>query len=296
MMSEPFQIPGLFGKEAINVPKAVDAAIWASDYVFFLGMNIFYTPVLDRILAEKKPAYFAYNSEASTEWLITHYPPPYEPLVKRTDTGVELANNTSEIRFTTPAGTDLTMGVKKGGVRREVGFLEPEKGHTWDILAGALIAVFVEPESCNGTYVIVAGDFPSQIVDREVGSPYTGDKISFTIKEGVITKIEGGIGAKLMNQWLKSWNDERSYVLAHLGIGTDPRQRNDFERYPFYAVAGWDGEWIGGLLTLGVGVEPSHLDLVQRHGSAWFDEEKVVEDEKFVGPLSDEALRIKTGK
>jgi hypothetical protein len=296
LMCEPFQIPGVFGKDAIKVPEVVDAAVWASEYVFFLGINIFYTPVLERIQREKKPAFFAYNSEASTEWIITHYSPPYEPLVKRTDAGIALLKNTSEVRYTTPAGTDLRMGIKKGTVTREVGFLEPDKGHTWDILGGAGIYAFVEPESTNGTYVIVAGDYPSQIVDRETGFPYTGDKITFTIKDGVITKIEGGVGAKLMNQWFKSWNSEKSYIVAHMGIGTDPRMRKDFERYPFYGVAGWDGEWIEGLICLGVGYEPSHLDMVQRHGSVWFDNDKVLDDEKFVGPLSDEALRIKRKK
>lgn len=295
LMTEPYQVPGLFGKDAIKVPKIVEAAIQAADYVFFLGTNIFYTPVLDRVKAEKKPAYFAYNSEASTEWLITHYPPPYEPLVIRTDAGIELLSKCTEIRYTTPAGTDLVMGKGRRNARqdREVGFLEPSKGHTWDILAGAGIYSFFEPESCNGKYVITAGDYPTQIVDRETGFPYTGDDITFTIKDGKITKIEGGVGAKLMRRWFEAWNSEKSYILAHMGIGTDPRQRRDFEKYPFYGVSGWDGEWIEGLICLGVGYEPSHLDMMQRNGSVWFDNEKVLDDEKFVGPLSDEALGLK---
>ena len=293
IMNEPYKIPGVFGPGSIRVPKATEAALWASDMVVLMGVNIFYTPVLDRIKAEKKPTFFGYNSPASTEWLITRYPPPNASVVKRTHAGVELLTKGSEVRYTTPAGTDLIMGIRGMKGSTEVGFLEPDKGHTWDILAGAGMYAFFESESCNGTYVIVTGDYPSQIVDREIGLPYVGDKITFTIKDGKITKIEGGDGAKLMRQWFESWGTEKSYILAHMGIGTDPRPRKDFERYPFYGVSGWDGEWIEGLINLGVGFEPSHIDFEQRHGSCWIDSEKILDDEKFIGPLSDEALGIK---
>ena len=151
-----------------------------------------------------------------------------------------------------------------------------------------------KPGSCNGTYVIVAGDYPSQIVDREIGFPYAGDKITFEIRDGKVTKIEGGTGAKLMRQWSGSWKSEDSYVLNHMGIGTDPRQRRDFERYPFYGVSGWDGEWIEGLLCLGIGAAPSHIDFEQRHGSCWIDGKKILDNERFTGPLSDEALGIES--
>jgi hypothetical protein len=302
IMNEPYKIPGVFGPGSIRVPKATEAALWASDMVVLVGVNMFKTPVLDRIKAEKKPTFFGYNSPASTEWLITRYPPPNATVVKRTHAGVELLTKGNEVRYTTPAGTDLTMGINSKTAHPEVGFLEPDKGHTWDILAGAGMYASFEPESCDGTYVIVAGDYPSQIVDREIGFPYTGDKITFTIREDKITKIEGGNGAKLMRQWFESWNNEDSYVLAHMGIGTDPRPRKDFERYPFYGVSGWDGEWIEGLLCLGVGAgtrararkRTSHIDFEQRHGSCWIDGEKILEDEKFIGPLSDEALGIKS--
>ncbi|MEM3587323.1 MAG: hypothetical protein QXO71_08400 [Candidatus Jordarchaeaceae archaeon] len=292
--TEPFQIPGVFGKDVIKVPEPIEAAIWASDFVLFLGINIFYTPVLERIKERKKPAFFAYNSEFSTEWLITRYPPPCEPVVIRGEAGVDLLKNTSEVRYTTPAGTDLVMGIKRGGETKEIGFLQPDKGHTWDILAGAGIYAFLEPGSSNGKLVIAPGDYPSQIVDREHGFPYTGDKITITVKNGKITKIEGSVGAKLLDQWFRSWEAESSYEMCHMGIGTDPRQRRDFERYPFYGVSGWDGEWIEGLINLGIGYEPSHLDIMLRHGTVWFDKDKVLEDEKFVGPLSDEVLGIKS--
>lgn len=296
VMNEPYKIPGVFGPGSIKVPKATEAALWASDMTVLMGVNLFKTPTLKRIKAEKKPTFFGYNSLASTEWLITRYPPPNETVVKRTNAGVELLTKGSEIRYTTPAGTDLTMGIRGIEVMREVGFLELDKGHTWDILAGAGMYASFEPESCNGTYVIVAGDYPTQIVDREIGLPYTGDKITFTVKDGKITKIKGGTGAKLMRQWFESWNSEDSYVLNHMGIGTDPRQRKDFERYPFYGVSGWDGEWIEGLLCLGVGAAPSHIDFEQRHGSCFIDGEKILDDEKFIGPLSDGAIGIKPEK
>lgn len=293
IMSEPYQIPGVYGPGSTKVPEVANAAILASDYTFFVGVNVFWSPVIDRIRAEKIPAFAGFNSENCTEWLITHYPPPNQALIKRGEAGAELLKKCSEVRYTTPAGTDFTMGVEGPKAHSEFAFLDPDKGHTWDILAGAGIYCNFVPNACNGTYVIAPGDYPAQIVDRERGLPYSGDKIIFTMKDGKIAKIEGGVGAKMMSQWFKSWNDERIYILSHMGIGTDPRMRKDFERYPFYAVAGHDGEWIEGLICLGVGWgDPGHLDFMQRYGSVWFNNEKVVDDEVFVGPLSDEALGI----
>jgi len=293
IMNEEYKVPATYGQGSIRVPKATEAALWASDLVIFMGIDIFYTPLEDKIRAEKKPTFWGYNTSSTTELLIINYPPPCEAVVKRTDAGVELLTKGSEVRYVTPAGTDLTMGIRGMKGSREVGFLEPDKGHIFDLLGGAGMYCFFEPESCNGTYVIAPGDYPSEIVHRN-GFPYTGDKITFTIKDGKITKIEGGIGAKLMREWLESWNSENSYILAHMGIGTDPRMRKDFDKYLSYLVGGADGEWIEGFINLGVGIGgPSHTDFMQRHGSVWIDGEKILDDEKFVGPLSDEALGIK---
>lgn len=294
IMNEPYQPPGIIrGPGTMKVPKVTETAIRASDLIITMGINIFGSPLMKQRITEKKQTFFGYNSIAWTEWLIINYPPPCEAVVKRGHAGAELLTKGSELRYTTPAGTDLTMGIKGIKGSYEIGFLEPDKGHVFDILGGAGIYSRFEPESSNGTYVIVPGDFPAPIADRERGFPYTGDKITFKIKDGKITEIAGGTGAKLMKRWFESWNDERMYILDHMGIGTDPRMRNDFERYPFYGVAGWDAEWIEGLLCLGVGNIPSHLDMMQRNGSAWIDGEKILDDEKFVGLLSDEALGIK---
>jgi hypothetical protein len=287
--------------------KLFEKALFETDYVIGVGVAVFpsydpatYTNIMDRVEAEKKVGGFLYgiNGYKTTEILITKYPPPNEAVVKRVYPGCELMEKAKECRFTTPAGTDLTMEIR--GSRAEVGFLQPERGHVFDIIGGTGIYGFFKVRSPNtyGKIVVVAGDYPAQIVHRDKGFPYMGDKITLTVEKGVITNIEGGAGALMWQRWFDSHtrrlgNDD-AYVLSHNGIGTDPRMREDFERAPFYGVAGGDGEWMDGVLNLGFALPPTgaHQDIMVRGGSAWLDGEQILDNEQWVGPLSDEVLGI----
>lgn len=295
VINEQFKHPMLFGPDAIKVPKATEAAIWASDMSIFMGMDLFRSPIIEKMKKNNKAGFFGYNSFRSTEKLIINYPPPNESVVKRADAAPKIIKKGSEVRFTTSSGTNLTM-VMKSNASGEIGFLQPNKGHIWDILGGSGIYGRLEPDSFNGTYIIAPGDYPSELVHRN-GFPYAGDKIIFKIKDNRIIKIEGGISAKLQKEWFDHWGHPNSYLLAHFTIGTHPDMRRDFMRYLNYEIAGWDGEWIEGLIGFGVGIAPpSHTDFMNRNGSVYVDGEQILDNEKFVGPLSDEALGIKHKK
>ncbi len=49
--------------------------------------------------------------------------------------------------------------------------------------------------------------------------------VKITIKEGRITKIDGGVEAKIFENWLKSLNDEKMYFIAHASWGFHPNAK-----------------------------------------------------------------------
>lgn len=48
------------------------------------------------------------------------------------------------------------------------------------------------------------------------------DPIKLTLKDGVVTEIEGGRDAQRLKEWMASFNDPASYRLAHYSLGFNP--------------------------------------------------------------------------
>ena len=71
-------------------------------------------------------------------------------------------------------------------------------------------------ETINGTLVFDAAVFPP----AELGK--LSEKIKLTIKDGVITDIEGGREAEIFKNWLESFDDPNMFRLAHYSLGFNP--------------------------------------------------------------------------
>ena len=96
------------------------------------------------------------------------------------------------------------------GILREKGFYKP--------LGGQISWAPVE-DSING--VIVADGFiwpPDEIGVLE-------SEVKLTIREGRITRIEGGREARILEKWLESLGDEKMYYVAHASWGFHPNAR-----------------------------------------------------------------------
>ena len=74
--------------------------------------------------------------------------------------------------------------------------------------------------------VIRPGDFVVLPYNR-----YVTDEIRLDIRDGFIRKIEGGLDAKLMDQWLDdnraNPEDMDGHAISHLGWGLNPQSRWD---------------------------------------------------------------------
>jgi leucyl aminopeptidase (aminopeptidase T) len=125
-------------------------------------------------------------------------------------------NGRSEVRITSPLGTDLTMSIKGRIVATDPGILREPGFH--NLPSGECYVAPIET-SANGLFV-VDKSFP-EIVIKE--------PIRITFKDGRIVNIAGGEEAAKLEATIaaaeKKPNGEGSRVIAELGIGTNPYAR-----------------------------------------------------------------------
>lgn len=203
---------------------------------------------------------------------------PKESDKQRVLYAADLLKNAKELRFTNPSGTDVRYKLGQYPLLVEYGFAdEPGK---WDHLPSCFSAATSNDGGVDGIVVMDKGDilFPF--------NRYVQDPIHLTIKDGFVTKIEGGFDAMLMKDYIESFNDPRAYGISHIGWGLNERaQWNSlaFDNTPF----GMDGRAYYGnvLFSLGPNNElggsndtPCHLDLPMKNCTLYLDDKLVVKD------------------
>ena len=144
-----------------------------------------------------------------------------------------------------------------------------------DYFPGVQVSIAPIEESINGKIVIDASDNVQGIVKE----PY-----SFLLSNGVITKVEGGLEANVMRNWLESRNDPTIFKLCHFTIGLNPK-------------AGISGNMIEDERLLGsvdfgfgsqakafqgtVGLSPYHMDIILRSPKVILDGKIMIENNVF---------------
>ncbi len=135
-----------------------------------------------------------------------------------------LYGKTQQVRVTSKAGTDLTYRCGEYPVMSQWGIAD-EPGH-FDHWGVGLLHTFPNEGSAEGKVVIAPGDIVILPYCR-----YVTDAIHLEIGEGHITRIEGGVDAALMREWLAegqvSEQDRDPYAVSHLGWGLNPQCRWD---------------------------------------------------------------------
>ncbi|SPD56687.1 2,5-dihydroxypyridine 5,6-dioxygenase (fragment) (plasmid) [Cupriavidus taiwanensis] len=52
---------------------------------------------------------------------------------------------------------------------------------------------------------------------------YVTEPIRLTVEAGFATRIEGGLHAELLSEYMASFNDPEAYAISHIGWGLQPR-------------------------------------------------------------------------
>ncbi|MFO1349552.1 MAG: hypothetical protein U1F68_02235 [Gammaproteobacteria bacterium] len=123
---------------------------------------------------------------------------------------------TREARVVSAAGTDLRYRCGEYPVMSQYGMAD-EPGH-FDHWGAGHVHTFPNEGSAEGVVVFQPGDIVILPYCR-----YVQDPVRVEIHDGFITRIDGGLDAKLMKDWLEdnkaSAADRDPFAVSHLGWG-----------------------------------------------------------------------------
>ena len=113
------------------------------------------------------------------------------------------------------AGTDLTMPLGQFPTLAQWGYSD-EPGH-WDHWPSGFVATWPNEGASAGRVVIDFGDIllPFKF--------YVQSKIVLDIRDGLITRIDGGFDAKYLRKHLELYDDPAAFGIAHVGWGLHPK-------------------------------------------------------------------------
>jgi len=118
-----------------------------------------------------------------------------------------------KVEIYSPGGTEL-IAYNQGRPARQSGKLADTKGEA--IMLGGQVSWCPMEETINGKLVFDAALYPPTELGKLNGA------VELTLKEGVITEVNGGVEAKVFERWLAGFNDPNMYRLAHYSLGFNP--------------------------------------------------------------------------
>lgn len=208
---------------------------------------------------------------------------PDEKIRKRAKAGAEYLERATNMRVTSEAGTDLTVNVKDRVVLALYS-LADEPGR-WDNWPSGMVSAGPDETSANGRLVLDVNDVILRL-GRYVTSP-----VKMTLQDGKITQIDGGLDARLLEDWFSSFGEEDAYRIAHIGWGCE--HRADWNRMGAYLLEGavQDQEAFYGNMQIAFGANTAifqgtnrtraHMDFPCRNNSIWLDDTLILDKGKF---------------
>jgi 2,5-dihydroxypyridine 5,6-dioxygenase len=195
-----------------------------------------------------------------------------------------LLRSARTMRVTSKAGTDVTFGIGEFPITKEWGFVD-EPGR-WDHWPSGFCATFANEGSSNGKIVIDVGDI---LLPQK---SYVGSPISLTVKDGFIIRIEGGVDAAMLREYMESFDDPDVYAISHIGWGTQTRARwSTLGLYDREATIGMDARAFSGNFLFSTGpnneaggsrTTPCHIDIPMRNCSVQVGDLTIVKEGKVI--------------
>lgn len=266
------------GTTPLTGNRAAIAALKASDLVLDL-MTLLFSPEQHDIL------------KGGTKILLAVEPP--EVLVRMVPTEadrarVEAANarlaRAHEMHVVSAAGTDLRCPLGEFPAISEYGFVD-QPGR-WDHWPSGFVLTWPNEGGARGRIVLDRGDI---LLPQK---SYVTDRIELTVENGYATRIEGGVDADLLREYMASFQDPEAYAISHIGWGLQPRASwTTLGLYDREASIGMDARAYEGnfLFSLGPNNEAGgnrtttcHIDIPLRRCTVRLDGEDVVREGKVL--------------
>jgi 2,5-dihydroxypyridine 5,6-dioxygenase len=274
------------GVPTIGQCKGTLEAVRAADLLV-----IFHVPLFTRWLKEVQAAgvrvLMIIDAPDDLEQLMS--PPGLKQAVKHAGDRLAAAR---KIRVTSAAGTDLRYECGEYPVMSQWGIAD-EPGH-FDHWGAGHVHTFPNEGTANGVVVLQPGDIVILPYCR-----YIHDPVRLEITGGFITRVEGGLDAKLMRDWLddnKADADDRDpYAVSHLGWGLNPQAlwhslalNGDEPERSRAAARVFPGNFLfsTGPNTQGGGTRSTrgHYDVPMRDCTVQLDNEIVIDGGRLVDP------------
>lgn len=124
---------------------------------------------------------------------------------------LNVLKNAKKMHVTSDAGTDLEIDLTDHNPGYQCGFAD-EPGR-WDHWPSCMVLTFPDLERVNGTIVMKPGDvlFPFK--------EFVKEPIRFTIEQGRVAKVEGGVDAAVLNRYMDDAGDPATRLVSHFGWG-----------------------------------------------------------------------------
>jgi 2,5-dihydroxypyridine 5,6-dioxygenase len=266
------------GTTPLTGNRAAMAALKSSDLVLDL-MTLLFSPEQQEILA------------GGTKILLAIEPP--EVLLRcvptaadrtRVKAAAEKLAKAKTMQVTSAAGTEMRFPIGEFPVISEYGFVD-EPGR-WDHWPSGFLFTFPNEGGASGRIVIDRGDI---LLPQKA---YVTEPIRLTVENGYATRIEGGLDAELLSEYMASFNDREGYAISHIGWGLQPRARwstlwlYDKEDSIAMDARAFEGNF---LFSLGPNNEAGgsrttacHIDIPLRNCTVKIDGSEVVRDGKVL--------------
>jgi 2,5-dihydroxypyridine 5,6-dioxygenase len=209
---------------------------------------------------------------------------PNPRLREKVEAAGEILARAKEMRITSPNGTDVIYKLNTYPTVTEYACTD-EPGR-WDHWPSGFVFTGGDDDGVDGTIVVGPGDIllPQNIYVRE--------PITYTIENGWITDIRGGLEADLVKSYMDSFNDERGLGMSHVGWGMN-RDAKWHRMMPgeFPGGMGMEPRSFYGNVMFSTGPNSElggtndtacHLDIPMRNCSLFLDDEPIVVDGDIV--------------
>ncbi len=278
------------GTTPLTGNRAAMAALKASDFVLDL-MTLLFSPEQHELLESGTRILLAVEPP---EVLVRLVPTPEDR--ERVGAAARIFEGKKAMHVTSRAGTKVRMPLGQYPVVQEYGLVD-QPGR-WDHWPSGFILTWPNEGEVEGTIVLDKGDILLPM------KSYVQSPITITIEKGFATRIEGGLDADLLNEYMASFNDPEAYAISHIGYGLQKRAYwSTLSLYDREATIAMDARAFNGnfLFSMGPNNEvggtrstPCHIDIPMRNCSVALDDVVVVHEGKVVEELHTAPSKVAT--
>ncbi len=258
------------GLQSVLIDSAAQDLLKSADLVIDLTTEGFiHAPVQEEILSTGTRIIFVCDPP---EVLIRNM--PTEEDKARVERGAELLRQSSIMRVTSEAGTDLTVQLASSRPEYQVGFAD-DPGR-WDHWPSTMVMCW--PEFSDGQIVLSPGDIMLPFKE------YVRTPVTLRVSGGRIENIAGEADAKMLARYFDDNNDKWGRSLSHMGWGL--MRTADWFATAMYSksdLMGMDARGFAGNFLWSTGPHPvlkresyAHVDIAMRGCTVTIDDQDVV--------------------